>query len=144
MKKALIFIALTTFSFNSFAQQQDHDTIISNNPANLKVQVLYFHITNRCGTCRGIEANVRKTIETWFSMELDSGIVELHILNCELPENKQKAEKYEAYGATLALTVYKDGVELNTYDITDWAFQKAHNPDLFIAELKAKIEAYIR
>lgn len=144
MKKTLIFIALMALSVISSAQQQDHDTIIANNTANLKVQVLYFHITNRCHTCRGIEANVRKTVETWFRNELDSGVVELHILNCELPENKQKVEKYEAYGATLALTAYKDGVEVKTEDITDWAFQKTHTPELFIAELRAKIEVYTK
>jgi hypothetical protein len=144
MKKSLFFMILMVFALASFAQPQSHDTVIANNPAKVKLQVLYFHITNRCSTCYGIEANVRKTVETWFRNELDSGIVELHILNCELPENKQKAEKYEAYGATLALTVFKDGAEIKTIDITDWAFQRAHNPDQFITELKGKIEAYTK
>lgn len=144
MKKLPFFMILMAIALSSFAQPQSHDTIIANNPAKVRVQVYYFHITNRCGTCYGIEANVRKTVETWFRNELDSGTVELHILNCELPENKQKVEKYEAYGATLALTIFKDGVEIKTIDITDWAFQKAHKPELFIAELKEKIEAYTR
>lgn len=125
-------------------QQQDTDTIISNNPANLKLKVLYFHITNRCNTCRGIEANVRKTLDEQFKNEVDSGIIDLYIMNCELPENQDLVKKYEAYGATLAITSVQHGKEQKTVDLTNWAFQKAHDPEIFVSELKSKIEEYIK
>ena len=120
-------------------QTTEGDTIISVNPAILKVKVLYFHITNRCNTCRLIEANVRKTISDHFRDELSNGMLALYILNCELEANKEWVEKYEAYGATLALTAMNGNRELNTEDITGWAFQKAQNTELFIRELKDKI-----
>lgn len=118
--------------------QQSRDTIISNDTSKLKVKVLYFHITNRCNTCYSIEAAVRKTIDENFKTELDSGIVDLYILNCELPENKVISEKYQAYGATLAVTKV-DGIKEKTEDLTNFAFSKIHDQDIFVSELKSKI-----
>ncbi|MDD5571620.1 MAG: nitrophenyl compound nitroreductase subunit ArsF family protein [Bacteroidales bacterium] len=133
-----IFLSLQGFS------QRTADTIISNNPQKLKVKVLYFHITHRCNTCFSIEANVRKTLNDYFKSKIDSGIIDLYILDCELPENKEIANKYEAFGATLALTTYADKKELKTEDLTNWAFQKIHSSEVFISELKTKIETLLK
>ncbi len=144
--KNLPFILIAFFmAFQACGQpQKDTDTIISNNPTNLKLKVLYFHITNRCMTCRGIEANVRKTLDEQFRNEVETGVIDLYIMNCELPENKDLVEKYEAYGATLAITSFQNGKEQKTEDLTNWAFQKAHDPELFVSELKSKINEYIQ
>ncbi|MBP7496554.1 MAG: hypothetical protein KA792_02685 [Bacteroidales bacterium] len=136
----ILFIVLSI----KLSAQQSADTIISNNIKNLKLKVLYFHLTNRCNTCFSIEANVRKTISDNFSKELDAGLIDLYILNCELPENKELVKKYDAYGATLAFSAYINGVEQQPEDITGWAFQKAYNPDVFISELKLKIENHLK
>ncbi len=111
--------------------------------SSVKVDVYYFHITNRCSTCIAIEAQIRKTIDTHFSAQIKDGSLVLHVLNCELPENKTIAEKYLAYGSTLAITRTANGKE-STEDITGWAFQKIHSTDTFDSELKAKIEAALR
>lgn len=143
MKKlSIIFISLM-LSLNSFSQQTG-DTIISNSTANLKLKVFYFHITNRCNTCISIETNVRKTIFENYKTQIDSGLINLYILNCELPENLDLVKKYEAYGATLAITPYKKGVELKTEDLSNWAFKTVHDPDVFISELKKKINEQIK
>ena len=141
--KTLAFILFAfILSFQGFAQKNT-DTIISNNNQSLKLKVLYFHITNRCNTCRSIEANVRKTINENFKNELDSGIIDLYIVNCELPENKTLSEKYQAYGATLALTKMIGGKEL-TEDLTNFAFAKIHDESIFISELKSKIQELLK
>ncbi|NTW33206.1 MAG: hypothetical protein HGB12_11390 [Bacteroidetes bacterium] len=139
MKNLTVVFLGILFSFQALAQ----DTIISNNPQNLKLKVLYFHITNRCNTCRSIEANVRKTINDNFKTELESGIIELDIINCELPENKTISEKYQAYGATLALTKINDSNE-KIEDITNFAFAKIHDENVFVSELKSKIETLLK
>jgi hypothetical protein len=139
---AVIFLGLV-LSLQACAQK-DTDTIIANNPAKLKLKVLYFHITNRCNTCRSIEANVRKTIDSLFIKELATGVVDLYVMNCEAPENKMMVDKYEAYGATLAFSAYVNGAEQKPEDLTNWAFQKVHTPEVFITELKEKIEEKIK
>lgn len=143
MKKIILLMAAFLLAFQGFAQK-DNDTIIANNPANLKLKVLYFHITNRCNTCRSIEANVRKTLDDHFKNQVETGVIDLYVLNCELPENKELVKKYDAYGATLAVTTVLNGKELKSEDLTTWAFQKAHSPEEFIAELKTKIEEYLK
>lgn len=143
MKRTIFIIIAIIITFPAFSQQKG-DTIISNNPANLKLKIFYFHITNRCNTCRGIEANVRKTLNENFGNHLETGVLDLYILNCELPENQDLVKKYDAYGATLAITSYTNGKEQKTEDLTNWAFKRAHSPDVFVTELKAKIEEYIK
>lgn len=113
--------------------------LIGFSQSNVKIDVYYFHITNRCNTCTSIEAQVKKTINTHFTAQVQSGNLVLHILNCELPENKAIAEKYLAYGSTLAITRTFNGKEA-TEDITGWAFQKVHTPEVFVSELKSKID----
>ncbi len=141
-KLLLLFIGLV-FSIQVFSQTIG-DTVISNSQQNLKVKVLYFHITNRCHTCNSIETNVRKAIFTYFQSALDSGNIALSIMNCELPENAEMAKKYSAYGATLAITTYKDGQELTSEDISTWAFQKVHDSNVFISELKSKLDLLLK
>lgn len=142
MKTAVIILFSLFLSLQGLAQTTG-DTVISNNTQKLKVKVLYFHITNRCNTCYSIEAAVRKTVFENFKTELDSGIVDLYILNCELPENKDISEKYQAYGATLAVTKL-DGVKEKTEDLTNFAFSKIHDETVFVSELKAKIQELLK
>jgi hypothetical protein len=143
MKKLIILLIATTFSLQLSAQKTG-DTIVSNNAEKLKLKVYYFHITNRCNTCTHIELNLRKTIETHFQKELNEGIVDLYILNCENHEYKDLVKKYDAYGSTLAITSFKNGVEQKTEDLSNFAFSKAHNEEIFISELKMKIDENIK
>lgn len=143
MKKLAIITFLLSFALNAWSQHSK-DTIISNNPLNLKLKVYYFHITNRCNTCISIEKYVRQTIDNNFAKQLELGIVDLYILNCELPDNRDLVKKYDAYGATLAITSLVNGKEDKSEDLTGWAFKKVHEPDIFIAELKSKIEEFLK
>ena len=142
MKTSFVILFSLLLSFQVFTQTIG-DTVISNNSEKLKVKVLYFHITNRCNTCTSIETAVKKTIYENFKTELDSGIIDIYVLNCELPENKVISEKYQAYGATLALTKIAGTKEI-TEDLTGFAFAKIHDESIFISELKSKIDELLK
>ena len=107
MKKLIILLIATIFSLQLSAQKTG-DTIVTNNAKNLKLKVYYFHITHRCNTCQSIEINLRKTIKTHFQKELNQGIIDLYIMNCEEPKNEKLVKKYNAYGSTLAITSVKN------------------------------------
>ena len=143
MKTTLIFLMLILNSIFTFSQHFG-DTIVSNNPSKTKVKVYYFHITERCHTCYSIEANVRKTLLENFKTELNNGTIDLYILNSDKIENLTLVKKYEAYGSTLAITVYDNSKELQTEDLSNWAFQKASKPDDFVKELKVKLTDIIK
>ena len=140
MKNLLFAILLLSFS-SVFSQKAD--TIIGNG-SNKKVQILYFHITNRCSTCRNIEAKVLKTIDSLYANEIKAGTLVFSSYNCEIPENAAIAKKYDAYGATLAFTTFSDGKEVKTEDLTNWAFEKIHKTDVFIKELSQKLSTLLK
>ena len=139
----LIFLILFFNSLLTFSQNVG-DTLVSNNPTITKVKVFYFHITDRCHTCTSIEENLRKTLLGNFKNEIDSGIIDLQILNCEKIENVPLVKKYEAYGSTLALTKIENGAEVKIDDITNFAFSKIHDESVFISELKLKIQELLK
>lgn len=142
MKKTIL-VSLFILLFASIFGQKVADTIIANNQKNLKLRVYYFHITNRCHTCTSIEVNIRKTIFENFANELELGIIDLYIMNCEKPENQDLVKKYDAYGSTTVLCQYNNGKEGKSEDISNWAFQKVNKPDEFISGLKQKITAIL-
>ncbi len=140
MKNILILLLGLLLSYSGFSQTQIvGDTVISNNKSKLKVKVYYFHVKERCHTCYAIEENFRKTLFTYFQTELDNGIIDMYIVNCELPENQVLVKKYDAYGSTFAITPYKDGIDMKTIELSNWAYQKVNKPEVFVAELKSKI-----
>lgn len=144
MKKFII-VALGLFLSVQLFAQQNGDTIISNNPQKVKLRVLYFHIEHRCNTCHSIEKYVRKTLFENFKNQIDNGLLDLSIINCDDSTNAVISKKYDAYGATLAITPYNiNGQELKYEDITGWAFKTVGNTELFITQLKEKINGYLK
>lgn len=143
MKKTAFIFIMFILALQASGQQST-DTIISNNPQTLKLKVYYFHLTHRCNACRSIEANLRKTINEFFLKELVTGVIDLYVLNSDLPENKELVAKYDAYGATLAFSSYIRGAEQKPVDLTEWAFKEIQFPELFNSRLKDKISELIK
>ena len=143
MKKIILSAALVILFSGIGFSQTIGDTVISNDQAKLKLKAYYFHITDRCHTCYSIEENLRETVFRHFNKELEKGIIDLYILNCEMPENQKLVKKYNAYGSTLVITPVKNGKELEHDELSAWAFKKAGNKDIFVRELKKKIKAHL-
>lgn len=137
MKRFILLLASLLVMTGSFAQDA---TRIS---PKTKLLVYYFHITNRCHTCTSIEAAVRKALQENFKAEMDSSILVFKTFNVDLPENEAISKKYDAYGATLALTKLRQGKE-QIVDMTNYAFAKIHNEPEFINGLKEKISELLK
>ena len=141
MKNFIYSIVFFLFACPTFAQKAD--TIIGTG-SKLKVHVYYFHITNRCATCRGIEAKTIQTLDSLFQNNFKEGTLVFSSYNCELPENSILVKKYDAYGATLAITTFENGKEIKTEDLTNWAFEKTHKASEFKAEFAQKINELLK
>lgn len=137
MKKLTLLILILLLSSIAFGQN------IKVNK-NTKLLVYYFHLTNRCKTCTSIEAATIKTLDEYFKTEIDSGIIIFETFNVEIPDNKILCEKYQAYGATLALTKIEFGKEVNINDLTNFAFSKINLADEFMIGLKKNIDEWIK
>lgn len=108
------------------------------------VLVYNFHTTNRCSSCIAIEEATTKTLNTYFSKEIQQGIVKRYILNVDEKANKSIAEKYQVFGSSI-LVVKKLKEKETISDLTGDGFKFARNKEeRFIDILKSKIDEYIQ
>ena len=129
-----IILSMFLFSCTGNAQNKTADKQSTNNV----IEVIDFHSTNRCKTCKAIEANTKYTLDTYFTKELKSGKIIFKIVNVDKEENEKFAEKFEATGTALFLNVIKDGKEKHV-DLTNFAFMKGTDQKTFSDELKETI-----
>ncbi|MCI2227697.1 nitrophenyl compound nitroreductase subunit ArsF family protein [Polaribacter sp. MSW13] len=144
MKKAIQFLAVLTIGIllTSCSKQNKSNVKHLDNSIS-KIEVIDFHSTHRCMTCKAIEANTKYTLDTYFSKELKEDKVTFQVINVDEKANEKIAEKFEASGTSLILNVIKNGKETQI-NLTDFAFMEGNNKDLFSKELKAKIEAELK
>lgn len=148
MKKNLLLMIFATallVACNQGSQNKNNEQVkneINQNP-NLKLQIYYFHATNRCPTCNGIEANVKQVLKKDYKNEVEKGIINFLVLNVDEEANKSLAEKYQAYGASLHLVQIDNSTEKDI-DLTDYAFSYSRNkPDFFLKGMKDTINHFI-
>jgi hypothetical protein len=128
MKKLILFFTLTIsvflFSCNGKAQTNNAD-ITSNKKI---VQVIDFHSTNRCITCKAIEKKSLEALEKNFKEELENGTITFQTINVDNDENYAVAEEFQATGTALFLNIIS-GDQSKKVDLTEFAFMRAKIPD---------------
>ena len=87
------------------------ETVVWSSGERNKVVAYYFHGEKRCRTCLSIEEFTREAIEDGFPNELESGELELRIVNVEKPEHEHFIEDYELTTKSVVLADYRGGVE---------------------------------
>jgi cytochrome oxidase Cu insertion factor (SCO1/SenC/PrrC family) len=146
---------LFTFACNNQANsnaEEAADSTLSNNElgtenmttnSNSKIEIIYFHTTNRCATCNAVESNAKKLLEENFKAQLDKGEISFASLNIDEDKNKALAEKYLVSFSTL-LIINNNEAEPKVTDFTDKAFEYAkNNPEKYIELLKEEINKQI-
>jgi hypothetical protein len=103
-----------------------------------RVDVVYFHRTQRCYSCTYMEAAARYTVETYFADELASGKVTFQVFNVEEDENDDIVEKYQASYLSLYINTVKDGTD-HIELVTD-LYTLIGNDEASVETLKSKIE----
>lgn len=131
--KALTILILNLFLFSINGKAQNKNMI----------QIFDFHTTNRCVTCKAIEANTKYTLETYFKNELESGKITFKVINIDKEENQQIAEKFYASGTSLFLNVINNGNEKQV-DLTQFAFMYGKKQQEFSEKLKTKLEKQLQ
>lgn len=142
---ALALMISVLYSCNQATQtkESEQNVVVQNEGQNLKLQVYYFHSTNRCPTCLGIQSNVKSVIDNEYSEEVEKGIIRFTEVNVDLKKNQALAERFGAYGSSLHMVQITDGVE-NDVDLTDYAFMYSNaKPDFFIQGINDTIDYFI-
>jgi hypothetical protein len=68
-----------------------------------KIEAYYFHFTARCTTCKTIEAEAKKDLESLYPNHVKQGLITFQSLNLEEEPNKALAEKLGVSGQALLL-----------------------------------------
>ena len=76
-----------------------------------RVEVAYFHRTQRCAGCAEAERLIRKTLDSYFTDQVASGAIHLAVTDVQKPEIAALTSKYSAAGSSLFFSIVKDGVE---------------------------------
>jgi len=105
-----------------------------------RVDVVYFHATQRCVTCLCFEEHINTVMERYFQDALQSGRLTYRVLDVQKSENKELARKYGAVGSQLFINVIKDGVD-NITDIQEiWDWGCRSKPLEFERKIRQAIE----
>jgi len=104
-----------------------------------KIEVIDFHSTHRCITCKAIESNTKLVLETNFEKELKDGVISFQVINVDDEKNYNLAEKFQATGTALFLNVITNGEE-KQIDLTQFGFKYGKNTEEFTKRLKSRIE----
>ena len=130
-----LIISLFLFSNSGISQNKEVENEVNKNI----IEVIDFHTTNRCITCKAIEANTKYTLEMYFSEEFENGTITFQVINLDEKENASIGEKFYASGTSLYLNVIGK-VKENQIDLTQFAFMYGKKQDEFSKKLKMKIE----
>jgi hypothetical protein len=109
-------------------------------PLSTRVDVIYFHVNQRCVTCLCFEEHVNKVIEKYYGDDIASGKLTYRVLNAQIPENAAIAKKYGAVGSQLFINRIVNGFD----DIEDiqsiWNWNCRNNPNGFQLKVKNVID----
>jgi len=106
-----------------------------------KIEIYYFHRTQRCYSCNALSQYVKETIEQRFSEEIKSGKIEYREVNVDLPENKNVALKFQASGSSLFINTIKNGQDNINQDTNAWRLLS--NKSRFQTYLENKINSLL-
>ena len=100
-----------------------------------KVEAYYFHMSTRCVTCKTVEAEAKKNLESLYGEN-----VSFRAINLEDDANKAIAEKLKVSGQTL-LIVHGD----KQINLTNEGFMYArNNPEKFKSIIKEKVDGLLK
>ena len=106
-----------------------------------RVQIYYFHRTQRCSTCRTIGRLTGEVVSQQFPEQAASGVIYFQEVNVELPENRALAKKFGATGPSLFINVISGERENISQDMTIWRL--VNNEDQFKEYLTNKLASLL-
>lgn len=127
----------------SGASASDNATPVAEQPlpARLnRVDVIYFHVNQRCPTCLCFEKQVNYVIDAYYHDDISNGKLTYRVLNAQQQENAEIARRYGAVGSQLFINTVING-EDNIKDIQDiWNWNCRYNTPNFNRRVRSVID----
>lgn len=113
-------------------------------PAETRVEVVYFHAAQRCVTCLCFEEHINAVIDKYFQDAISKGKLVYRVLNVQAAANRTIAQKYKAVGSQLFINTVMNGVD-NIVDVQEiWDWECRTKPTSFEEKVKSTIENYLK
>jgi len=138
---SILLVMLCAFSAtaNNFTRNEKDKFFGKNTVSELKIEVYYFHSTNRCATCLAVEDVTKATIEELYPEMTENGEIIFHSINLDEKESAAIARKLEVSGQSLLFVKGKQKV-----DLTNKAFMYARTtPDKLKKEIRTTIDEFL-
>ena len=111
---------------------------------NPKVEVYYFHPTERCPIDQSIEANTLKLMQHTFAKEIKEGTIKFQIINTDDKSQEKTIARFDINAQALYIVSKTEGKEQKN-DLTHFAFSNGlSNPGRFRDGLQEEIEKALR
>jgi len=145
-KKTIIGIAvgigilalLAIVSYAGSPKSSDSTANTSSGQPAEKIEVVHFHGTQQCWSCRTVGEYALKTIKERFPEEYKNGTIVFSDVNGELPANRDIVTRYQARSSSLFVNAITAGNDNIHEDATVWRLvsNEQQYMDYFEAELK--------
>jgi hypothetical protein len=127
----------------SVTPASDNQTTVAEQPQTAainRVDVIYFHVNQRCPTCLCFEQRINHVVEANFNDAISSGKMTYRVLNAQQQQNADIARKYGAVGSQLCINTVIDGRD-NIENVIDiWKWDCRYNAPNFDRHVKSVIE----
>jgi hypothetical protein len=109
-----------------------------------RVEVYYFHPTERCPIDQSIEETTRNLMQSDFAKEIKDGTIKFQVLNTEDKANAKTVANFDINAQALYVVKLDKGKEIKN-DLTEFAFSNAKaNPLKFKYRLKDEISKALK
>lgn len=108
-----------------------------------RLEVFCFHGTRQCETCKNMKANTKTTLDKYFVSKLKDSSIVFAIVDVDDEKNEKIAVKFQATGTALMINKVVNGKD-SIIDWSDFAFEKANDNEIYIAELKTMLESILK
>jgi hypothetical protein len=119
------------------AQKKSESEVASTNAA---VEVIYFHTTSRCVTCKTVEAEAKSNVALLYSEQVNDGKISFTSYNIEEPEGKEVAKRVGVEGQSLMIVKGDQKENL----INDGFLYAVRQPEKFREIMKDKIDPLLK
>ncbi len=131
--------AESTDSGDKAAVENKEDT----NPTNDVIIAYYFHGTQRCATCKKLEAYSREALEKGFPEEMADSTIVFTMINYDLDENEHYIDDYKLYTKALILSKVSGGKEVAWKNL-DKIWQLVRDKDAYIAYVQKETADFMK
>jgi hypothetical protein len=133
----LIIVLMLLGQLSGFAQNSKAVSTVSTTD---KVEAYYFHFSVRCKTCRTVEAETKKDLESLYPELMKQGKITFQQVNLDEDTGRVIADKLKVYTQTLLLV--KKSIKIN---ITNEGFRYApSNPEKYKAIIKERVDGLLK